>query len=89
MPFHGKDKLAKDICEALGLKHVKRLDISLGIDRVTTVTAEYYPEKKGMMQFPAILKEFKLVDKDAVILEDKTVIGDEWKSFKPFEREEG
>ena len=59
----GNHRLAKEICDALGLKHVRKLDIHLACDEIMTATAEFYPEVDGVKQFPAILKKFELVPK--------------------------
>ena len=55
------EKLAIEICDALGLKHVKRLDIHIAKNEIFTVVAEIYPEIDGVKQLPAILKKFELV----------------------------
>ncbi|HUU40865.1 MAG TPA: hypothetical protein VMW42_07990 [Desulfatiglandales bacterium] len=55
-------KLAKEICDALGLKHVQRLDIHMAHDEIFTVTAKFYPEIDGMRQLPAIMKKFRLIE---------------------------
>ena len=53
---------AKEICDALGLKHVRKLDIHMAINEVMTVTAEYFPEVDGVKQFIPVLKKFELVE---------------------------
>ena len=55
------EKIAKEICDALGLKHVKTLDIHLAHNECFTVTAEFYPEIDGIKQISAILKKYNLV----------------------------
>ena len=57
------DKMCQDICEALGLKHVRKLDIHMAVDEIVTIRAEYYPEKDGIMCLPSILKDFALIRK--------------------------
>ena len=59
-----KNKICKDIADALGIKHCKALDIHFGTGDVATVRAEYYPEIDGVRQFPAILIEFNLIAKE-------------------------
>ncbi len=80
-------KLAKEICDALGLKHVQAIDIHMAVNEIFTVTAKFYLEIDGIRQFPAILRKFELI---AVIdkkdLEDTTVMGDEVASFCMKER---
>ena len=94
-PLHGKDCV--EICEALGLKHVRRIDLHMAIDSVVIAEVEYYPEKNGVLKLPAILKKFKLVPieigkaieqpiidlPNGTKLVEKTVIGDQWKSYQP------
>lgn len=65
---------AKEICDALGLKHVKRLVITMGHEEVFTVEAEMYMEIDGVKQLPAIIKHFELVPK--VEIEDVSAMGD-------------
>ncbi len=60
----GQDDLAKKICDALGLKHVRKLDIHFEKNKITTVEAVFAPEIDGVRQFPAILKKFELVEKE-------------------------
>jgi hypothetical protein len=56
----GRHELEKEICDALGLKHCRKLDIHFAVDEIATVTAEFFPEVDGVKQFPAILKKFRL-----------------------------
>lgn len=59
----GKDKICREICEALGIKHGKKLDIHMAADSIMTVTAEFYPEIDGVRQFPSILEEYVVITK--------------------------
>jgi hypothetical protein len=79
----GNHKLEKEICDALGLKNVRKLDIHFGVNGAATVEAEMYLEEDGVRKLPAILKKFTLVPECA----KTTVIGDEVKSFVPSEGE--
>lgn len=56
-------KLGAEISEALGLKNVQALDLHVAIGEIVTVTVKYYPEVDGVMQFPAILKQYELKEK--------------------------
>ncbi len=58
----GQDYLAKKICDALGLKHVRKLDIHFEKNKIATVEAVFALEIDGVMQFPAILKRFNLIE---------------------------
>ncbi len=59
----GRDEVCTEICEALGLKHVRKLNLHMGIDEIVTVEAEFYPEIDGVKQLVPILKKFELVEK--------------------------
>ena len=59
----GKHEICKQIADSLGIKHCKRLSINFVYNELVKVTAEFYPEIDGVKQFPAILKEFNLVEK--------------------------
>ena len=58
----GKDKICKEISDALGLKHVRKLIINMEVGHIVTVEAEFYPEIDGIRKLPAILKMFNLVE---------------------------
>ena len=73
----GNSDLAKEICDSLGLKNVKTLDIHLGVDDIVEIKAVFYPEIDGIKQFPAILKKYHLTDN----IEDTTVIGDKSRTY--------
>jgi len=62
----GTCQLGKEMADALGLKHVRNLDFHIGYDSIATVKAEYYPEKDGVKQFPAILSEYELIERKRV-----------------------
>ena len=59
--YNSGQKIAKEICDVLGLKHVIILDIHLAVNEMMAVTATFYPEIDGIIQLPAILKKFELV----------------------------
>jgi len=75
----GNNMIAKEICDALGLKHATRLDFHMAVDDIATVTAVFYPEVDGVKQLPAIMKKFKLVPIDDEAIET-TEIGDQTKT---------
>jgi len=76
----GNNMIAKEICDALGLKHATRLDFHMAVDDIATVTAVFYPEVDGVKQLPAIMKKFKLVPIDDEAIET-TEIGDQTKTY--------
>ena len=59
MPTIGRE-IVLEICEALGLKHVSMLNIHFALNKITTVTAKFYPEVDGIKQIPAIIKKYRL-----------------------------
>lgn len=71
--------LAKEICDVLGLKHVRDLKIHMSSKGPFTVTAEMYMDIDGSKQLPAILQKFEL--KPIVNLENTTVLGQEIETF--------
>jgi hypothetical protein len=75
-------KLAKEICDAFGLKYVRKLDIHMAYNEIFTVTAEFYPEIDGIRQMVPILKKFELVEiQDCKNQDETTVIGDQVRTF--------
>lgn len=82
----GCNKIGGEIVDALGLKHVRCLDIHLPAGGMITVTAEIYPEMGGVKRFPAILKKYKLTETDSQELPGETsgetsCLGDEYDSY--------
>jgi len=78
----GRSKLCVDICKSLGLKNVKKFDLHMAVDEIVTVTVEFYPEVDGVLQLPAILKKFELIEKiDSEKIEETTSIGDKIKDI--------
>ncbi|GAG97002.1 unnamed protein product [marine sediment metagenome] len=58
-----KDTVCKEIADALGIKHCRKLDIRMRWDEIITIEAEFYPEIDGVKQLVPILKKFRLVEK--------------------------
>ena len=56
----GKSALAQEVAEALGLKHVRSLDIQFRLTKPVTVKAEYYPEEDEVKRLIPVLKKFRL-----------------------------
>lgn len=57
-------QLEKEICEALGLKNVRRLNLSMCIGEATIATVEYYPEVDGIQATIPILKKYMLTPRE-------------------------
>jgi hypothetical protein len=58
-----KYELEKAICDALGLEHVTKLDIHFEVKKTPVIEATFMPIIDGLLQFPAILKKYELVEK--------------------------
>jgi hypothetical protein len=56
-----RKNIAKQICDALGLRNVMDLKIHFPIDGIATITAEMYMEYDGAKCLPVILQKFELV----------------------------
>jgi hypothetical protein len=59
-------KLAKEICDSFGLKHVRSLTMHMPHVGLFDVTAEFYPEIDGIRQIVPILKKFELAERNPV-----------------------
>ena len=68
----GCDKLGKEIADALGLKHCKKLEITIAADGLATVKAECYIDRDGLAFLPSTLKEYQLIPHP----QEVTAIGD-------------
>ena len=72
MAVSTKDKICGEICDALGLKHVRKLDLHMAIGEIMTCEVEFYPEEDGIKQMIPLLGKFKLV-----LREPKNMLGEE------------
>jgi len=61
MEYVTGNKLGKEICDALGLKHCNLLDIHIDRNSFVEVTARMYPDNEGIKQLPAILQKYRLL----------------------------
>jgi hypothetical protein len=64
MAITGKDSVCKEVCDALGLKNVRKLDLHMSVDDVVIVKVEYYPEINDIEKLVPILKKYQLVEKE-------------------------
>jgi len=79
----GNDSICKDICDALGLKNVRKLNLKMSVGEIVTIDVEMYPEIDGVRQLPAILKRFELIEKiDSVKLANTIVIGGKIETYE-------
>ena len=56
-------QIGKEIANALGIKHCRKLDIHMRMNELVTVEAEFFPEIDGIKQLVPILKRFELIEK--------------------------
>jgi len=52
--------MCREIAEALGIKHCRRLDLHMALNEAVTVTAEFYPERDQLKYIAPILKKYKI-----------------------------
>lgn len=57
-------KIGKEIADALGIKHCRKLDIHISLKEFVTIEAEFYPEIDGVKQLLPVLKRYELVEKE-------------------------
>lgn len=58
-----KQVIEKEICDALGLRNVSKLDIHFEVGKIATCEAVFMPEIDGVKQLVPILKKFELIEK--------------------------
>ena len=63
-PATGQSKICSDICDALGLKRCRRLELVMATDSVVTVKAEFFVEVDSMERIAVALKEYHLVENE-------------------------
>jgi hypothetical protein len=56
----GRHPAMKELCEALGIKNGISITIKGGVNKMTTVMAEFYPEEEGIRGVTAVMKKYKL-----------------------------
>jgi hypothetical protein len=62
MNVTGRDPICQEICEALGLKHVRALSITMMINNPVEVSASFHPEKDALKLLIPILKRYSLME---------------------------
>jgi len=67
----GHHKFCQEICEALGLKHVRKLDLHMAFDEIVTVTIQFYPEEEGVKKLVPVLKKYNLIETKEEALNSK------------------
>lgn len=53
-------KLAGEICDALGLKNVRRLDLHFSVDAAPTAEVLFFPDENGVKAIIPLLKRYTL-----------------------------
>ncbi len=59
----GTESVVKDICDALGLKNVRRLDLHFALDELVTATVEFLPEADAVDQVRPLIKHYVLTER--------------------------
>jgi hypothetical protein len=53
--------IGKRICEALGLKHTRRIEIVIGRNEAVIVRSEHYPTKEEMDAVEAVMQDYRIM----------------------------
>jgi hypothetical protein len=80
MAFSGGDPVCLEILQALGLKEVIDLDISMHLGSAAEITVRYYADREDIKKIVPLLRKYKLVPIEAELFEI-TAIGDSYRSF--------
>ncbi len=75
--------IGKEICEALGLKNVIDLDISVHLNEIASVTVKYYPSEDDLKKVIPVLQKHYLVPVGEALPVDITVIGNKYRNYQP------
>ena len=57
---NGRSPVAKEICDALGLKKVINLHLIMELGSIFKIEAEYCPDEKELKKLVPILKKYRL-----------------------------
>ena len=84
---NGSSNLAKQLCDILGLKNVRKLEIEIETESIAVCKAEMYIETDQLRKMIPIIGEFELVPKKAEITDsederDITSIGDRVRKYQ-------
>lgn len=61
--IRGNKILGDALEEAFGIKNVRWFRFEAGVDRITTLNVEFFPEVDGVKALVPVLKRFELVPK--------------------------
>jgi hypothetical protein len=81
MLIGGPNPLVLDIINALGLKNVVNLDISIHLDSIMKITVDYYPESEDLQKLIPILTHAKFELVPIVDIKEITTLGNEYRDF--------
>lgn len=76
MAVSPSDKICKEICDMIGLKHARKLNIYMETGKPITAEAEFYPEIDGVRQIVPVLRKLQLIPMSEDVELDKSMIGD-------------
>lgn len=57
------NKYAAEICDALGLKNVCKLDLHFSVNEVATADVTFFPDENGVKQVAPILRHYELTER--------------------------
>jgi hypothetical protein len=62
--FASEGKVAEELCNALGLKHVRSLDIRLAVGEIGMAVVRYYLTEDDVTAMIPIMKKYELVERE-------------------------
>ena len=71
------DKIAKEICDIFGLKHVRMLNLHFAVGNFVRATVEFYPEENKIRQLIPILEHYRLEEQCRAIPKAKVILSEE------------
>jgi hypothetical protein len=57
-----KTKVVKEICDALGLKNVRSLDLHFRVDEIATAEVTFYPDADDLDRATPLFKRYELTE---------------------------
>lgn len=66
MAFATTDPICREICDALGFSHARKVVLTMEVNSAVTVDVEYFAEEEGVAQLPVIIAKYELIDKREV-----------------------
>jgi hypothetical protein len=75
------ESIGKEICDALGLKEVIDIDISLHLNNAATITVKSYLNKYDAEKIKTVLIKYRLFPIEESGVKDVTTMGDEYRNY--------